>query len=161
MSVSLATIATGDVVTAARLNNAPQGLLTIASSTSNASATSGTTEMDVLTASAVTVNASNRRLKLTWHCSGISATVAAGTDIFTVAIKEGSTTFNESNYVPVVTGVGATGGCDFSAYIDSPSTGAHTYKVTIRRAVGSGAATVRGSVNAPMYLTVEDVGISP
>lgn len=160
MSVSQAAQASGAVVTAARLNNYPQGILTVASSTSNASATSSTTELDVLTASSVTINATNRRLRLTWHCRAITCTVA-GTDIYTMRIKEGATVLGESNYLAVVTGAAATGGCDFSVTVDSPTAAAHTYKVSIQRAVGSGAATIQGSATGPMTLTVEDAGVIP
>jgi hypothetical protein len=160
VSASQAAIATSEVVTATRLNNYPQGVLQYTPSTANASATSGTTELDVLTASAVTVTDANRRLKITWHCRGISATVGGSTDVYTVRIKEGSTTLGESNYLATATAVAATGGCDFSAFVDSPSAGSHTYKVTIQRAIGSGSATVQGLPAAPMYIAVEDVGLA-
>jgi hypothetical protein len=161
MSVSQAPQAVSAIVTATRLNNYPQGVLTVAPLTSDASATSSTTELDVLTASAVTLNASNRRIKISWHCRAIAATVTGGTDIFTVRIKEGATTLAESAFSPVVTAGAATGGCDFFALLDSPTAAAHTYKVTIQRAVGSGTATVKASATGPALLVVEDVGVSP
>jgi hypothetical protein len=160
MSVSLATQAVGAVVTATRLNNYPQGLLGYTQVTSNASATSGTTVLDLVTASAVTISTAVRRIKITFHCRGMSCTVA-GTDVYTVRIQEGATIFGESNYSAAVLAASATGGCDFAAYLDSPSAASHTYKVTIQRAIGSGAATAQASANGPMYIAIEDVGISP
>lgn len=157
-SASQAAVVAGGPVTSTRLNNYPQGVLGVASATSNASATSGTTELDVLTASAVTLATANRRIRLTWHCRGISCT--ATSEIYTVRIKEGSTVLGESNYASVTTSVAASGGCDFSVIVDSPSAASHTYKVTIQRAIGTGSATVQATSTAPMTLTIEDVGLA-
>lgn len=158
MSTGYAAAVAGDVWAAARVNDLPQGVLALASSTSSSSATSSTTELDVLTASAVTLAAADRRIRLRWHCRAISATVGGSADIFTVRIKEGATVLNESNYLAVATAAAATGGCDFEAIVTSPTAAAHTYKVTIQRAIGSGNATVTASATAPMTLTVEDAG---
>lgn len=45
-----------------------------------------------------------------------------------------------------------------SSVILTPSAGAHTYKVQVFRAVGSGSVTMSQSVNNPAYLLVEDIG---
>lgn len=147
----------GLVLTDTMMDKLPQGAMTLASSTSSAAATSGTTELDVLTATAVTPAEAGRRWRLRWHCLGITGTVA--NDIFTVRIKEGATELNASRNVTIVTGVSiASGGCDFEAIVDSPTLVAHTYKVTIARNTGTGTATVGAAATTPMTLTLEDIG---
>lgn len=158
MSIPYAAAAAGDTWTAARVNHLPQGVLTLASSTSSSSATTAGTELDVLTASAVVLLAADRRLRLRWHCRSILSSAGGSTDVFTVRIKEGATVLNESLFLGVVTSGVATGGCDFEAFVSSPTAASHTYKVTIQRALGAGTATVSATATAPMTLAVEDVG---
>ncbi len=102
--------------------------------------------------------ASDRRIRLRFHCRGIVSSVGGSTDVFTVRIKEGATVLNESNYLGVVTTAAATGGCDFEHILSSPTAASHTYKVTIQRAIGSGTASVSATATAPLTFTVEDVG---
>jgi hypothetical protein len=44
--------------------------------------------------------------------------------------------------------------------IDTPSAGAHTYKLVAGRAFGAGTLTVTGSATAPAFILVEDIGSS-
>jgi hypothetical protein len=146
---------TGQVLTAAQMDEMPQGVLSLVTSTSVAGPTSGTTELDVLTAAAITPAQTGRRLRLSFHARGISVTNAA--DTFIMRIKEGSTTLSEAHHQPAATG-NTSGACDFSAFVDSPTVAAHTYKVTIVRNAGSGTASVSATATAPMTFAVEDVG---
>lgn len=123
--------------------------------TSSVGPTSGTTELDVITAPAVVPVGANRRLRLSFHARGLSCTVA--TDIFLLQIKEGATVLNQAHYNPANTGV-ASGASDFSAWVSSPTTASHTYKVTIVRATGTGTASVSATATAPITFAVEDVG---
>ena len=148
----------GQVLTAVEMDMLPQGIIAMATPiTSNVGPTSSTTELDVITAPAVTPAQAGRRWRLRFHCKGIATTVA---DVqFFLRIKEGGTTLGESNYKDLMSSntAVATGG-DFEAIVDSPSVAAHTYKVTIQRQVGTGNATIAGSSTGPILFYVEDVG---
>lgn len=146
---------TGEVLTAARMDQHPQGALTVATGTSNVGPTSGTTELDIITASAVTIASASRRLKITLQVRGYSATNAG--DIFQISIKEGATTLGETIYTPPgtsVTGIGT----HLTAIVSSPTAASHTYKATIVRISGSGTATASGTATGPILLIVEDIG---
>jgi hypothetical protein len=145
----------GDTWTAARVNDLPQGVLAKTTATANAGPTSGTTELDIITLTAITLNASDRRLLLKFYCRGYSCSNAG--DLFTVRLKEGATTLTDGAYLPSATGV-ASIGAYLEVYIDSAATGSHTYKATIVRSIGSGTATVAGTATAPITISVMDVG---
>lgn len=149
----------GQVLTAAQMNDLPQGLLAIQRGTSDVGPTSGTTELDIITAPAVTPAGTNRRIKVSFHCRGLTGTVAG--DIFILRIKEGPTVYQESHYnVPGTSGSSATAiASDFSVIIDSPPASSHTYRVSIQRLAGTGTAICTGSATGPLHLQVEDVGI--
>lgn len=152
------TFTVNQVLTAAQMNDLPQGILTVASATSDSSATSGTTELDVLTASAVTITQANRRLRLRFHARALNGSVTG--DTFILRIKEGSTILVETVFTAPGTSDTAIGS-DFEAIVDSPTAASHTYKVTIQRFNGTGVGIVRATANGPMKLTVEDVGAIP
>lgn len=123
--------------------------------TSGVGPTSGTTELDVITAPAVTPAGTNRRLRITFHARAYTCTLA--TDLFVVKIKEGATVLAEAHYNPDDTGAVSIG-TDFTAWVSSPTAVAHTYKATIVRAIGTGTASVSATATAPITLAVEDVG---
>ena len=144
----------GQVLTDTNMDKLPQGIMAVATVTSNVGPTSSTTELDVVTAAAVTPLQSNRRYRLRFHCRGATATVV--NDTFVFRIKEGATVLNDLNWVPFATAI--THVPDFEAIVDSPTAASHTYKVTITRATGTGTATVGATATAPITLTVEDAG---
>jgi hypothetical protein len=143
------------VLTAAQVKDFPQGVLGLASATADSSATSAATELDILTAPAVTIAGAGRRLRIRFHARALGASVAG--DTFILRIKEGATILSESVYTAPGTGDNAVGS-DFEAYVDSPTAASHTYKLTAQRFNGTGTLTVRASANGPMKLAVEDVG---
>src|SRR5262249_18812829 len=143
----------GQVLTAAQMNDLPQGVLTKASATAAVGPTSGTTELDVIVASAVTIAGTTRRLRISFHCLGINNTV--NTDTFRLRIKEGATELNGAQFL--ANNSTDVWGAGLQAIVDSPSAASHTYKVTIQRQVGTGTATVDASSTDPITLTVEDV----
>src|SRR5260370_26224374 len=148
----------GQVLTAALMNDLPQGSLGITRQTADIGPTVGTTELGVITAPAVTIAGSNRRIRISFHARGVDGT--AVNDIYVLRIKEGATVLNESQYVA---STGATTGIasDFQAIVDSPSVCSHTYSVTITRTGGTGVGTVRGTAAAPQLLNVEDIRAFP
>ena len=146
----------GQVLTDTAMDKLPQGIMAVATSTSSVGPTSGTTELDIVTAAAVTPLQSNRRFRLTFSCRGIQGSIA--NDTFTLRIKEGSTTLNDYAWNPIVGGGSTTFGLMFQAIVDSPAASSHTYKATIVRSTGTGTATLTGTATAPILLTVEDAG---
>jgi hypothetical protein len=156
VSTAYAAASAGDTWTAARVNDLPQGVVGWATPvTASVGPTSGTTELDVITAPAVVLAAADRRLRLRFHCRGLSCTNVG--DIFTLRIKEGATTLTDAAYLPSNTGV-ASIASDFEAFVSSATAASHTYKVTIVRASGAGTASVSATATAPITFTVEDVG---
>jgi len=150
--------AAGAVLTAAQMDSMPQGIIAHATPiTTSVGPTSGTTELDVITAPAVTLLAGNRRLRITFTCRGY--TCSATNETFIVRIKEGATVLAESIVVSFGTGTGGTGGAStFEAIVNSPSAASHTYKATIQRSGGAGTATVSATATAPITLEVADAG---
>jgi hypothetical protein len=147
---------TGQVLTATQADDWPQGVLGINSGgTSDVGPTSGTTTLDIATASAVTIAATNRRLRITGTWRGITGTSA--TDVYSFRLQEGSTVLTEQNQSMEVTSQGHNGG-SIIAYVDSPSVASHTYKMTFTRVNGTGTGTVNGASTYPIRVVVEDVG---
>jgi hypothetical protein len=156
VSTAYAAASAGDTWTAARVNDLPQGIIGYATPiTASVGPTSGTTELDVITAPAVVLAASDRRLRLRFDCRGLSCTNVG--DTFVLRIKEGSTTLKDASYLPSNTGV-ASIGSDFEAIVSSPTAASHTYKVTIVRAGGTGTASVSATATAAITFYVEDCG---
>ena len=150
--------AAGAVLTAAQMDSMPQGVIAHATPiTSSVGPTSGTTELDVITAPAVTLLAGNRRLRITFTCRGMTPTVSS--DTFIVRIKEGATILQEAHVVTFGTGTGAHGGAGtFEAVVSSPTAAAHTYKATVQRVGGTGTLTLTATATAPITLEVADAG---
>lgn len=148
------TFTVGQVLTAAEMSQLPLGVLGITRTTANVGPTSGTTELDVITAPAVTVGPTNRRLRISFHSKAVTGTVSG--DAFTLRIKEGATILAEYNIlIPTSTLQLA---CDFETFVDSPTAGSHTYKVTIQQNAGTGTATVQAGSGAGTAIAVMDVG---
>lgn len=144
----------GQVLTAAQMNDLPQGILTKNAVGTDQGPTSGTTELDVNTANAVTIAGTNRRIRITFHARSVTGTVT--NDVFVVTIREGATLLGQTiiNFPSGTTSVP----CFCEAVVDSPTAASHTYKATVQRTVGTGTATVNGTTQ-PSLLLVEDVGI--
>jgi hypothetical protein len=102
----------------------------------------------------VTVGA-NRRLKLTFFVPSITGSVTG--DRFTAYLAEGATLLNNS-IRRIQFGSNAETGYLVQAMV-SPTAGAHTYKATVGRVSGgTGVVGVNAAANAPIFLSVEDVG---
>jgi len=146
----------GQVLTATQMDKLPQGILDFQSSTSNSSATSSTSELTIMTASALTPAQSSRRWRLKFHCRGVQATVAADTFVF--RFKESGTVLQDLNYTTLAGSSVTTTGVDFEHIISSPTVAAHTYTLVVARATGTGTLTILGTATAPMFFYVEDAG---
>jgi hypothetical protein len=135
--------------------NQPQGILGVTRTTSSVGPTSGTTELDVITAPAVTPSAANRRIRIRAQARGLSGGTVS--DQFVVRIKEGATELADDVLV-FTTGSITNPGFDIEAIVDSPTAAAHTYKVTITRTAGTGTVSVAATATSPILITVEDAG---
>lgn len=145
------TYTVGQVLTAAQVNDFPQGLLGKTASSADVGPTSGTTELDIITAPAATLVA-GRRIKLTFHTRAITASTVGDTFVF--RLKEGATVFEEFTHTAISTSYGIT----FSAWVDSPTAGSHTYKATVQRTAGTGTVSMSGT-GSPIVIAVEDIGV--
>lgn len=144
----------GQVLTAAEMDQLPQGILSTGTITTNLGPTSSTTEADLLSATA-TIAQTNRRLRVRFHCRAVTPSASGDTYVF--RIKEGSTTLQEAHVVTTAAS-GTFPGLDFEAIVDSPTAASHTYKATVQRAIGSGTLTISGTSTAPIIIYVEDAG---
>jgi len=145
----------GLVLTDTMMDKLPQGVLALTSTTSNLGPLLAGTETTLLTLSAITPAQTSRRLRLVFHCRGVSGDNVA--DVFLIRFKEGATTLNETHFVTRVAST-VTQGLDFSHYIDSPTVASHTYSVAAFKSSGTGNITLSGTSTAPTFLYVEDVG---
>lgn len=131
----------------------PQGTLGQALVTANQTSITTTVDVTGLT-KAVTVGA-GRRIKISVQLSGQS-TVAG--DNFAVTINEGATVLDQV----LVSLSTANLQVPFVLFtILTPTTGAHTYKVTIGRVAGTGTLTMvagTGATNPIAKLLIEDIG---
>jgi hypothetical protein len=149
------TIATADIaddaITAAKLDPAiPLGVLGYAARTSDEG--SITTEEDLNDLSVTVTVAASRRIRITGSTLPESTVADDAVRLF---IKEGSTTLQSRD----VAFSASNAPSELSAtVILSPSTGSHTYKLTMKRESGSGDVTNNASSDGPSYILVEDIG---
>ena len=128
----------------------PLGEIGYAERTSNLT---GITALQDLTGlSVAVVVGTSRRIRITAHVN-LSATVA--NDSAAVVIREGSTTLREAATVLPVASRPQTVTCQV---IVTPSSGAHTYKLSAQRDAGSGTVSVEAAATRPAFILVEDLG---
>lgn len=140
----------GEVLTAANVNKIPGGWIGYAEVTANQ--TGITTEVDVTGLSiAVTVGAS-RRIMVSVEFSAVSS--VAG-DIGSLNIMEGGAVLQaRDTHLAIATYAFDVRG----AVVLTPAAGAHTYKATFRRSVGTGTLNTAANVNRPAFIHVYDLG---
>lgn len=143
----------GDVLTAANFRKLPGGWIDAEESTSTFT-TSGTTELDLLSAS-VTVDA-NRKLRVTFHVSKCGTTVNA--DEFLIRLYFDGTTFQR--YLVNRPDQTMDDGISFSGVVNTTTAGAKTIKCTAQRLSGTGVVQLTSAAGFPMQMTVEDIGPS-
>lgn len=145
--------AAGDVLTAANFKRLPGGWIDAEESTSNFT-TSGTTELDLLSAT-VAVDA-NRKLRVTFHVSKCGTTVNA--DEFLIRLYYDGATFQR--YTVNRPDQTMDDGISFSGVINTTSSGNKAIKCTVQRLSGTGVVQLTSAAGYPMQMTVEDIGPS-
>jgi hypothetical protein len=158
-----ATSAEGSASTHARSDHVhasstlPWGLLAAPTTlTSNSSATSGTTDLDLAMDQTVTP-AANRRIRLVFHCRGLQ-TDSANAVATLLKFKESGTTLNEHAVTPTDAGNSAGDGVMFQHVISGPSNASHTYEVFLQKVAGSANVFVQAASTYPAQFYVEDIG---
>lgn len=143
----------GDVLTKANFDKLPGGTIGYAQVTSGQSSITTVVDLTSLTVG-VTVGAS-RLILIQAQCE-VASTISA--DICQLSIQESSTVLTRSLIVAPASAANATMAC--SIYLVAPSTGSHTYKLTMQRAAGTGTLTMGASATSPAYILVHDMGPS-
>lgn len=113
--------------------------------------TSGTTELTVATAPAITGDGTSKvKISVAWN----SMTFSVAGDIFEIHIKDGATQL--ANYR--VKGQGTTAEAGGSTFVvDVPSAAAHTYTATVQRITGTGTVTMAAGSTQPITILVEQL----
>jgi hypothetical protein len=126
-----------------------EGRLAVTTATSNASATSGTTELivDQVTISAV----SGKRYKIEWVVP-FSGTVAD--DRFFLLLRAGATV-SDTQLKFVTVEINNQFDAVVTTFWTAGSTASQTFSATARRSAGTGTLTAAGSATNPRHLTVE------
>lgn len=126
-----------------------EGRLSLTNATSNAAATSGTTELIVDQVTAAVV--SGRRYKIEWVLS-FSGTVTD--DRFFLIIRAGSTVADTQLKFSTVE-INNQFDAIVTTFWTAGSTGNQTFTATARRSSGTGTLTAAGSATNPRHLSVE------
>lgn len=147
------TVNGGDVIFAADINRATNRRIGTTTRTSDTSASSGTTELQVDTVTGTTVT--GRRYRIRWQPL-YTGTVLA--DRFFFIIREGSGLLGtQLAFTTLIVDASGTPTeslileCDYTA----TSSGSQTWTVSIRRNSGTGTMTVKGSATGPSSLIVD------
>lgn len=144
-------ITTGELVSAAGLNSLPGGVLGYAEVTANQ--TGITTETDLTGLSVTVTVADSRRIKITYFGAHEINTVD---NRVVASIKESTTTlaFLQTHHSEAATPGRHNA---YGAAVITPSSGSHTYKVTML-APDAGSASLAASATGPAFILVEDIG---
>jgi hypothetical protein len=149
------TAASGDIFTAARLNEIGPGVIGYAQVT--ADQTGITTAVDLTGLTLTLTPAASRIIVIEWHVE-VQITASSSGDIFNVLLLKDGTQkavtgmpFNVSSEIATLSGV----------YVDvAPTNASHTYKLQGARQAGTGTYKVRGSATETSTLLVSDMGVS-
>lgn len=132
----------------------PWGLLAApATLTSNSSATSGTTELDLAVDITATVT-SGRKIRLEFSCRNLIGSIAG--DLFEIRFKENST--QVAAFRVQVHETTAHMDLHTCRHVYTPTAGSRTFEVFLVRVGGTGNANVVASSTEPAVFTVEDIG---
>lgn len=137
----------GDILTSANFTKLPGGWIGYAEVTANQTGITTITDLTSLSV-AVTVG-SSRRIKIS-AASRLTRTVADG--YTTLYIREGSTKLSYGLILSTL---------DFSmaaSVILTPTSGSHTYKLSLERTTGTGTTGIDAGTDHPTYILVEDIG---
>lgn len=145
-----ATESNGDTWTTTVIDKLPGGWIGDVSVTADQGSITSEVDATGLTLT-VTANAS-RRLRIE-GIANLRSTVANDRGIIRLykdgtQIKTGTILLSVSNTTESV----------YCYVTDTPSTGSHTYKMTVERVTGSGTMTLKANSTDPSLLTVTDIG---
>lgn len=151
---------TGETVTAAMMNTDVRdnmlivGARTLGYAQVTADQTGITAETD-LTGLSVTVSVgSGRRIRAT---ASVLITGTVASDEFIVNIKEGATVLQRAAY-DSLSGAGSSRPTSIERSVSlTPSSGSHTYKLSLLRNQGTGSLTSAAGVTYPGFILVEDI----
>ncbi len=150
MAVRTAYVATevaGDILTASNFDKLPGGLIGYSNVTSSQTGITTITDLTSLSV-AVTVNTS-RIIKIEGFANYSQVTTGG---VSNLVIRESSTTLGNA-----ALNIGASGNAGmFVAVIISPTTGAHTYKLSASTNLGTVGTSA--SATQPAYIAVYDLG---
>lgn len=147
------TATAGQVLTAANVNNLPGGWIGFVEVTTAQSGISAITDLTGLS-QAVTVN-NTRKIKITFHSPGTLSTVAG--DRFRYYVREGATILQTIE--GVAPGTSRAEGMTMT-WSGNPSSGSHTYKISLERITGTGTLTAAADADGKMQMLIEDIGPS-
>ena len=141
----------GEVLTATNLERLAGGWIGYAEVTANQSGI-GSTVTDLTGLSVAVTVGPSRRIRIS------ARVLVTGTVADTVAallIREGGTTLTQGR-CHIIGSTSANGLT--SEVVLTPSTGAHTYKLSAQWAAGSGTITIEAAAGYPAFVLVEDIG---
>lgn len=138
-----------------RLAKLPQGILGYAEVTANQATIINETD---LTGLATTVHVlPSRRVRIT---ASIRVGVTTVSNVCVLRIKEGTTTLQVGDVCPGRDDTQENASLEKSVILESPSTGSHTYKLTLDMGVGTGSIRLTAAATDPAFILVEDIGPS-
>jgi hypothetical protein len=142
---------TDEVVTAAKMNLLPKGVLGYAEVTANQVTISTVTD---LTGLSVTVSvASGHRIKIT---AGGDTSITDTAGVALAQIKESGTVLGRwARWEARSTNQQMS---SQRSVVLAPSVGSHTYKLTLERAAGTGTVGLVAGAGNPAFILVEDIG---
>lgn len=143
------------VLTAVNLAKLPGGWIGYVESTTTQSGITANTDLTGLTLT-VTVG-TGRRIQIVGYGSSFASTVA--NDFMGLSIFEGATQIGSCVLTEPLANTGITMRVE-SPWL-TPTSGAHTYKLSLGRALGTGTLTHTPSATLPSFIGVVDLGATP
>lgn len=111
-----------------------------------------TTVVDATALSVPVIVPANRKIRLTMFARSFTSSVA--NDNIGVGLNESATVLAQSEFSSS-TPAGNTNTLGYATGVTSPSTGSHTYKVTLTRTAGTGTCSLFAAATQPACLIVE------
>lgn len=119
--------------------------------TSNSANTSGTTELVLASAPAITADGSTQVVvEFDWY----NITLGTPTDVFLVKLYDGPTAGSGTQIGQWLLNVNTNGGSGHMKRTVTPSAGSHTYTARLVRSAGTGTAQLFATATAPAEISV-------
>lgn len=143
------TQAVGDVLTSANFTRLPGGWIGDVSVTANQT---GITTVTDLTSLTLTVTAGTSRRLYIEAQAIVTRTVNDGYSL--LSIKEGATTLQQIQ----IHSASTDGDTVYGNVTVTPTSGSHTYKLTLERGSGTGTTGIAANASAPAFIRITDIG---